>query len=57
MTGPELINQNISKKMAIAIAAILILNKANAPTWQVMTVALAAVVVQGILDFVEKRKE
>jgi hypothetical protein len=46
----ELVNQNLSKKMGIAIVGIVALAKVNAPSWQVMVVVVAAIVVQGYLD-------
>ena len=53
MNLAELINQNISKKMGIAIAGAILLHQANAPSWQIMTVIVTAVIVQGALDYVQ----
>lgn len=47
----ELINQNVSKKMGLAIACMITLAQMSAPTWQIMAVGIAAIFAQGILDF------
>ncbi len=51
MNLAELINQNISKKMGIAIAGAILLHQANAPSWQIMTVIVTAIIIQGLLDY------
>ena len=56
MNFAELINQNISKKMGIAIVGAILLHQASAPSWQIMTVIVTAVIVQGILDYVQERR-
>lgn len=56
MNGLEFINENVSKKMGIAIAGAIMLYKAGAPTWQIMTVICTAVVIQGALDYAKKSK-
>jgi len=54
MNLTDLINQNISKKWGVAVFGIASLVYTEAPTWQIMTVAVSAVIVQGILDLLKK---
>ncbi len=51
MNGLEFINQNISKKMGIAIITIVALMKVQAPPLYIAIVGTVAVVVQGFLDY------
>lgn len=51
MNITELLNQNFSKKMGMAIAGIVTLAQAGAPSWQIMAVIIAAILAQAILDF------
>lgn len=50
------INQILSKKMGIAIITLIALMKVQAPPWCLMIVGVAAIVVQGFLDY-KKNKE
>lgn len=51
MNGLEFINENLSKKMGIAIVGMITLVQAGAETWQIMALAITAVIIQGIIDF------
>jgi len=54
MSLEQLINENVSKKYGIAIVGALVLLKAGAPPWQIMTVILTAIIAQAILDHEKK---
>ncbi len=51
MTIAELMNENMSKKMGIAIVGIVALMQIKADTWQIMAVAITAIIMQGVLDY------
>lgn len=50
MNGLDFINENLSKKMGIAIVGMITLVQAGAETWQIMALAIIAVIIQGIID-------
>lgn len=56
MNFAELINQNVSKKMGIAIVGIIALVHVEAEPAHIMFLAIVAVVVQGLLDLFKKEK-
>jgi len=54
----EVVNANTSKKMGIAIASIasiITLYYIQAPSWQIMVVAVTAILTQGFLDLFKER--
>jgi len=57
MNVSELINENMSKKMGIAIVGIIALMQVEAEPWQIMVVAIVAVIVQGVLDLKKPKQE
>lgn len=54
MNGLDFINQNISKKMGIAVITIFALMKLQAPPLYIVIVGTVAIFVQGFLDYGRK---
>lgn len=53
----ELVNQNGSKEMTIAIVSLYSLIHVKAPSWQILMLGLFAIMVQGILGLQSKKKK
>ena len=56
MNGLELLNDNFSKKMGISLGGMIALVKMGAAPWMVMAVAIASIIMQGILDFNKEKQ-